>query len=510
VNIPSLPDHIVAVVFDIGDTLVHAAPPGTAVDVLEATPRPAVLDDLRRLRSERLRLAAVTDTAVMTESDVRALLAPVGLDELLEVVVTSVDVGAAKPNPTSLRTALDRLGVEPEQAIYIGDRVVDRDAARAAGTAFAFVRDTLGDTLSRWVAEPSRRFDTTVAAWTDAHAQRAERWAEASAAARARLDSLAKPPGSLGRLEALAVQLAAVAGTCPPSRPSPAHVVVFAADHGVHAEGVTAWPQEITGAMVEAMAASRASINALGDAVGATVSVVDVGVGGPPSTSPLVVRARVRAGTRNLAVEPAMTLAEASDALDVGVEMAERARRDGAGCLVTGEMGIANTTAATALICALTGRSPDELTGRGAGADDETLERKRRVIAGALDRSRGSVHALELLASLGGLEIAAMAGFIVGGATSGVPVVVDGVIADAALLCAEALVPGVVDHVIAGHRSTEPAASAALEHLRLEPVLDLGMRLGEGTGAVLVTPLLDGAWRLLTEVATIADLTGDD
>ena len=502
-------EQVDVVVFDVGDTLVHAAPPATAVEALQASLRPDVLADLTALRDTGLRLAAVTDTAVMTEHEVRSLLAPVGLEELLAVVVTSVDVGVAKPDPTSLRTALSRLEVAPERALFVGDRMVDRDAAAAAGTHFAFVRDTIAETVERWSTAPSRAFDRTLARWQAERAHRADSSRRAAEAARDRLDSLAKPPGSLGRLEDLAVVLAGIAGDIRPPIPTPVAVGVFAGDHGVHVEGVTAWPQEITSAMTEAMAASTASINALSRSVGASVTVVDVGVAGPPSTSPHVVASRVRSGTRNLAVEPAMTLAECVDALDIGIGTAEGAIADGARCLVTGEMGIANTTAATALICAFTGRSPGELTGRGAGADDATLLRKREVIERALGRPHSSGHPLEVLASLGGLEIAAMTGFVLAGAVHRIPVVIDGVIADAALLCAEALAPGVASGVIAGHRSTEPAATAALDHLGLVPLLDLGMRLGEGTGAVLATPLLDAASRLLVEVATIAELAGD-
>lgn len=501
-------DRLDAVLFDVGDTLVRAATPGTPVGELVAEPLPDVVDDLRALRAAGLRLGAVTDTSVMTEADVRALLAPSGLDELLEVVVTSVDVGAAKPDPTSLRTALDRLGVAPERSLFIGDRVVDRDAARSAGTGFAFVGATLRATLDAWLGGPERPVDTVLARWAAGRPERAALAPAAAEAARERLDALAKPPGSLGRLESLAVRLAAIAGTCPPPLPRPVEVLVFAADHGVHAEGVTAWPQEITAAMVATMASGRASINALARSVGAGTTVIDVGVAAPPSDDPNVEVRRVRSGTRNLAEEPAMTLAEACDALDVGIGAATRALDAGARCLVIGEMGIANTTAATALICAHSGRTPQELTGRGAGADDETLARKTAAIERALARHRPDDDPLEVLASLGGLEIAAMAGVILAGAATGVPVIVDGVIADAALLTAEALAPGVVDHTVAGHRSTEPAASAALAHVGLVPLLDLEMRLGEGTGAVLAVPLLEAAARLLVDVATIAELTG--
>lgn len=331
---------------------------------------------------------------------------------------------------------------------------------------------------------------------------------DAARAARERLDALAKPAGALGRLEGLAAQLAGIAGQCPPPLPSPAAVAVFAADHGVHAAGVTAWPQEITAAMAGVMAGGRATINAFADAVGASVTLIDVGVAAElPGLDPTSTR-RVRAGTRNLAEEPAMTLDEATAALDIGVAVAEELVAGGARCLVTGEMGIANTTPAAALVAAYCGRTGAEVAGRGAGADDDALARKVRAIDAGLARHRADDDPLQVLASLGGLEIAAMAGFIAGGAAARVPVVVDGVIADAALLAADRLLPGLAAWTVAGHRSTEPAATIVLDALGLDPLLDLGMRLGEGTGAVLAVPLLVTAARALTDVATIAEVTG--
>jgi nicotinate-nucleotide--dimethylbenzimidazole phosphoribosyltransferase len=324
----------------------------------------------------------------------------------------------------------------------------------------------------------------------------------AAAAAAEHHDRLTKPRGSLGRLEALGVQLAAIAGTAPPPVPAPAAVAVFAGDHGVHAQGVSPWPQEVTAQMVATVAAGGAAVSVLARAAGATVVVVDVGVAADLSAVAGVRHAKVRAGTADLSLAPAMTPAEAGAALDVGARTAAELVAGGARGLVTGDMGIANTTASAALVAALTGRAPLEVTGRGTGVDDVTLGRKVAVVERALARHGGRRDPLGVLASLGGLEHAALAGFIVGGAAAGVPVVVDGVIAAAALLVAARLSPHVAARCVAGHRSVEPGASAVLDDLGLVPVLDLELRLGEGTGAVLALPVVAAAARVLNEMAT--------
>ena len=326
----------------------------------------------------------------------------------------------------------------------------------------------------------------------------------AAAAATCLLEQLAKPSGALGRLEGLGVRLAAMAGKCPPPVPEPAVVAVFAADHGVVAEGVTPWPQEVTAQMVSLLARGGAAVNVLAEHVGAEVVVVDVGVAGPVEAGGVLDR-KVRPGTANLAAEAAMSEREARRAFEVGVEVADRCLAGGAGCLVTGEMGIGNTTAASALVSALTGRSPAQVTGRGTGIDDTTLARKVAVIERALDRC-GPGEPMEVLAEVGGLEIAALAGFVVAGAAGGVPVVLDGLIADAGALVASALAPGCEQWCVAGHRSSEPGAAAALDHLGLEPILDLGMRLGEGTGAVLALPLLQASAKIMRKMHTLDSL----
>ena len=331
----------------------------------------------------------------------------------------------------------------------------------------------------------------------------------AAAEADARQSQLTKPPGSMGLLEDLGSQLAAIAGQCPPPVPSRPAVAVFAGDHGVHAQGVTPWPQEVTAQMVANLAGGGAVVNALARQVGASVTVVDVGVASDLPEAPQLLSRKVARGTADLSSGPAMTRAEATAAVEVGIGVAHHLVDNGADLLVTGDMGIANTTASAALVAALTGSEPSDVTGRGTGIDDPTLERKTAAIERALERlDRSDPH--HVLAEVGGLEHAALAGFLLGGAARRVPVVLDGVIAVSAALVASALCPTATGYWVAGHLSVEPGARVALDHLGLTPALDLGLRLGEGSGAVLAVPLVQSAARLLNEVATFdsAGVTG--
>ncbi len=325
----------------------------------------------------------------------------------------------------------------------------------------------------------------------------------AMAAARDLQARLTKPAGSLGTLEDLSVRLAGLAGRCPPPMPEPATVAVFAGDHGVHAQGVSPWPQEVTAQMVANFVGGGAVVNAFARQNGADVLVVDVGVGIPLHGGPNLLDANVRRGTRDLTVEPAMTADEARTALETGISVAGALVDAGTRCLLTGDMGIANTTPAAALIATFTSADPAQVTGRGTGIDDGTHAHKVAVVAAALARHRPDpADPVAALAAVGGLEHAALAGFILGAAQRRVPVVLDGVIAASAALVAAALAPDAVAAMVAGHRSAEPGAGVALARLGLTPLLDLGMRLGEGTGAVLALPIVAGAVRVLHDVAT--------
>jgi nicotinate-nucleotide--dimethylbenzimidazole phosphoribosyltransferase len=332
--------------------------------------------------------------------------------------------------------------------------------------------------------------------------------AAAARAAAGRWSTRAKPPGSLGRLEAVAVRIASITGTCPPAVPEQPAVVVFAGDHGVVSDGASAWPSEITGAMVRTMAAGGAAINAFAAQAGASVTLVDVGVSSDlrdlhALARPDVLDRRVRDGTDSIASGPAMSRDEALAALAVGVAAADEAMDAGADLLVGGDMGIGNTTPSVALIACLTGGEPEPLVGPGAGLPADGLAHKQALVRAAVDRARDLTDPVDVLAEVGGLEIAALAGLHLAVAARRVPAIVDGVIGGAALCVAEAIAPGTAAHVVGGHRSTEPAATAALEHLGLEPLLALDLRLGEGTGACLAIPLVQAACRALRDLADL-------
>lgn len=342
--------------------------------------------------------------------------------------------------------------------------------------------------------------------------------AGAQAAAADRLDRLTKPPGSLGRLESIAVQLAGIRGELVTSIDHPA-IVVFAGDHGVTRHGVSPYPSSVTRQMVANFLAGGAAVNALARAAEAELVVVDVGVAGAPIEAPPVmpaegvpsaavrfVPARVRSGTGDLLTEPAMTRAETEAAIAVGRRVVDELIDAGADLIAVGEMGIGNTTAASALLAALTGREPAEVTGRGTGLDDAGVARKAQLIASAVRRHRPrGEDPLGTLAAVGGLEIAALVGAILAAAEARVPLLLDGFITGAGALVAAGIEPNVPGRLIAAHRSTEPGHRIALESLRLEPILELELRLGEGSGAALAIPIVRAAARILGEMATFEE-----
>ena len=327
---------------------------------------------------------------------------------------------------------------------------------------------------------------------------------EAMEKARARQQQLTKPPGSLGRLEDLAVQIVGITGQLLPTVERKA-VIVMAADHGVTVEGVSAYPSVVTAQMVHNFLQGGAAINVLAKLAGARVVVVDVGVTADVQHPKLVAR-KVAAGTANMATGPAMTQDQAIAAIHVGMDAFQAQRDQGIDLVATGDMGIGNTTASSAITAVLTGAPVAAVTGRGTGINDEQLAHKIHVIEQAIECNRPDPgDPLAVLTKVGGLEIAGLVGVILAASADRVPVVIDGFISGAAALVAVKLCPGVRDYLIAGHASVERGHRLILDHLGLVPVLDLGLRLGEGTGAVLAMCIIEGAVRTHAEMATFAE-----
>jgi nicotinate-nucleotide--dimethylbenzimidazole phosphoribosyltransferase len=325
-------------------------------------------------------------------------------------------------------------------------------------------------------------------------------------AAQARQDVLTKPRGSLGRLETLSIQLAGIARRCPPPVPARKAVLVFAGDHGVVAQGVSAYPQEVTPQMVYNFLCGGAAINVLARGAGARVVIVDAGVAAQMAPADGLVSGKIAPGTADMSLGPAMTREQARTAIALGARVAEREIEAGLDLLACGDMGIGNTTAATAITVVFTGKSPLEVAGPGTGLPPAGVAHKAAVVERALLLNRPAPSdGLDVLARVGGFEIGAICGAMLAAAAARVPVVVDGFIATAGALVAAALAPGAVSYMIAGHRSAEPGHEAALAHLGLNPLLDLGMRLGEGTGAVLAMGLVEASARILGEMATFAE-----
>jgi len=329
--------------------------------------------------------------------------------------------------------------------------------------------------------------------------------ATAVQAARARQTQLTKPAGSLGRLEDLAIQIAGITGQPRPQLHQPT-VIVMAADHGVARQGVSAYPAEVTPQMVQNFLRGGAAINVLARHIGAHVVVVDMGVASPIAPHRGLIDRKIAPGTRDFTVEPAMTREQARLAVEVGIAVVLDTIALGADLIATGDMGIGNTTAASAIVAAITGQPVAPVTGRGTGVDDAGLARKIAVIERALALHQPDpADGLAVLACLGGFEIGGLVGVMIGAAAKRVPVVIDGFISGAAALIACALAPTVQPYLIAGHRSVERGHAAVFAQLDLEPLLDLGMRLGEGTGAVLAQSLCLAACKTLDEMATFGE-----
>ncbi|GAY15670.1 nicotinate-nucleotide--dimethylbenzimidazole phosphoribosyltransferase [Mycobacterium sp. shizuoka-1] len=325
----------------------------------------------------------------------------------------------------------------------------------------------------------------------------------AAAAAQRRQDILTKPAGALGRLEDLSVWVSGCQGLCPPRQFEQVRVVVFAGDHGVARTGVSAYPPEVTAQMVANIDAGGAAINVLAGVAGASVRVVDIAVDSEAPLSEAIGAHKVRRSSGNIATEDALSAEEVVAALDAGRALADAEVDAGADLLIAGDMGIGNTTAATALIATLTDTEPVAVVGRGTGIDDAAWVRKTAAVRDAMFRARQfRPDPVGLLRTCGGADLAAMTGFCAQAAVRRTPLLLDGVVVTAAALVADRLAPGARAWWQAGHRSTEPAHTLALAHLELTPIVDLGLRLGEGTGAAVAVPVLRAAVATLASMAT--------
>ena len=323
--------------------------------------------------------------------------------------------------------------------------------------------------------------------------------------ARARQNLLTKPEGSLGRLEDLSIQIAGIQRKAIPEINHKA-IITMAGDHGVVAEGVGNWPQEVTAQMVDNFLIGGAGINVMAKQAGARNIIVDIGIATEMKPHPKLISRKVTPGTGNIAAGPAMTPEQAVKAVETGIEIVNDEIARGLDIVGTGDMGIGNTTASSAICVAITGRNPSEVTGRGTGISDEQLEHKISIVEKALAVNRpDSSQPLDILAKVGGLEIGGLTGVILGSSAQGIPVVIDGFISGAAALIAVSLAPMCKDYLIASHVSAETGHHAMLEHMGLAPLLDLGLRLGEGTGAALGIFLCDTAVKVLSDMSTFAE-----
>lgn len=456
---------------------------------------------------------AMQTHGLWTEADVEPLGddGAAAVEEVLRDIDRFVIAAHRRPGQTiviagELGSALAPLGAGARRYVDLHGRILQRLAA-AAAEAFLVVAGRAIPLPAAESAPPTPRPkapEYTAVAQLVAAVRPVD--TSAAVAAQAHLDALAKPVGSLGRLEDLAARLAAIASTCPPPVPVHPALLVACGDHGVHAQGVTPWPQQVTAAVVDAVCAGVAASGPLARQVGATTTVLDVGVIHDLADHPTLHRAPIRSGTDDLMVDRAMTDGDAEAAVLAGANAVARLVASGTDLIVLGEVGIANTTPSACLIAAMTEADAEDVTGRGTGIDDVAHARKIEVVAKALARHGDGRDPLEVLASLGGLEHAALVGACLAGAANRVPVVLDGVTTNAAAVVAAALCPEVIDYLVAGHSSTEPGAQRALAHLDLDPLLDLGMRLGEGTGALLAVPIVQAAARVMAETAMLTDL----
>jgi nicotinate-nucleotide--dimethylbenzimidazole phosphoribosyltransferase len=485
------------VLFDLGNTLIKQENPGVPYESMVVELLPRVEQLLKELKGNA-KIGIVSNTQTITSSEIKKKLATVGIEHFFDVVIATAELGIHKPDPAPITAAIKALGAKPERTIYVGDIETDLQAARAAGVEFAYTGPDIHKSVHQYLLHSESALDRAIHTeprFSDAHAD----------AVKKEFDGLAKPVGSLGKLETIATQIAGITHTHTPTV-DPAAIAVFGADHAIAADdSVTPWPQAITGMMLEVMGENKAAVSVLADVADVYCQYINVGTLSD-SASKAVRNERVTSGTRDLRNDDAMTYQEVIAAMNVGAQTAERLIAGGSRSLCTGEVGIGNTTPSAALIARFAQASAQEVTGRGSGIDDATYLRKVEIVAQLIAKTKNEADPITVLAQIGGLEIAALTGYILRATSLQIPVVLDGVITLAAATVAHAIKPNTTKFLIAGHCSSEPGSAIALKHLGLTPLLDLDLRLGEGTGALLSIPMIRSACQVISKMAHITDL----
>lgn len=486
-----------AILFDVGNTLVEQSFPGTPLDEVKVIVLRGVVEVVTALDG-RIALGLVSNTSEMTAATIRTFLDSVDLGAPFPVIVATAELGVHKPDPTPLVEGALQLGVDPFRCLYVGDSETDLLAATRAGMDFCFSGPDLEWILTRHASYKDSPF---------ARARASQRGVDLDFGRRceSEIDSLAKPLGSLGDLETAAIRIASIQRRVDP-RMDPVAAAVFVADHGIaESDVVTPWPWTITKDIAKLMVGGKAAASVFARSSDVYLEIVNVGIA--TGETPEGVRDEViRKGTFDIRSGQTMSIDDVLAALDVGVNTASRLIAGGSRVLCVGEVGIGNTTSAAALISWCTGLDPRIATGVGSGIPEDALERKRQIVADAVESLDANLDALEALAKIGGLEIAAMVGFMIEAASVGVPVILDGVITLSAACIAEKLCSGLSLSLIASHQSPEPATIAALEFLNLQALVNLRIRVGEGTGAMAVVPLLRSMCNAITDMARLTDL----
>jgi nicotinate-nucleotide--dimethylbenzimidazole phosphoribosyltransferase len=485
------------VLFDLGNTLIAQENPGTPYKDLKVQVLPGVQQLLDELNG-KVKLGIVSNTKTITAAEIKAKLATVGLDKYFEAIIATAEFGTHKPDPAPITAAIVQLQCTADCTLYVGDIETDKQAALAAGAHFAYTGPNLYESIRQYVLHSDSAFERAINTRPRFSQEHFE-------SVRKEFDGLAKPVGSLGRLENVAAQIAGITHSHNPTV-DPAAIALFGADHGIAVDdSVTPWPQAITGMMLEVMGDNKAAVSVLADVADVYVQIINVGAIAD-SKSPSVRNERVADGTQDVRTNDAMSDAVVRAALEVGAQTAERLIAGGSRCLITGEVGIANTTPSAALIAHFTNTSAEHVTGRGSGIDNETYARKVEIVTNLIAKTKNENDPIKTLAQIGGIEIAALTGYILCAASLQIPVVLDGVITLAAAIVAQAINPEVNQFLIAGHSSSEPGSRIAITNLQLQSILDLELRLGEGTGALLSIPIIRSACQALSRMARIADL----